>query len=107
MKKLITFVFVSIFIISSVQSQNEYAAAESALQQLTKNETVIGVSGAISVNGKTVFKTSFGYADEKSKTPFTAVTLSRTASIAKSMTAIAVLQLFEKGIIDLDAPIQT
>ena len=31
----------------------------------------------------------------------------RIASISKPLTAVALLQLYEKGLVDLDAPIQT
>ncbi|MBK8503453.1 MAG: serine hydrolase [Saprospiraceae bacterium] len=38
---------------------------------------------------------------------FKATTLSRLASITKSMTAIAIMQLYESGLLELDESIQT
>jgi CubicO group peptidase (beta-lactamase class C family) len=49
----------------------------------------------------------FGSADLENKTPATAETVYRLASVTKPMTAMAVLQLVEKGKINLDAEVQT
>ena len=49
----------------------------------------------------------FGYADLENKVPATAKSGYRLASNTKSMTTVAVLQLAEKGKIDLDAEVQT
>ncbi len=48
----------------------------------------------------------FGYADLENKVPAKAESSYRLASITKTITAIAVLQLAEEGKIDLDAEIQ-
>jgi CubicO group peptidase (beta-lactamase class C family) len=45
-----------------------------------------------------------GVADVGSNTPVTEETVFRIASITKTMTAIAVMQLWERGLVDLDAP---
>ncbi|MBU8896736.1 beta-lactamase family protein [Corallococcus sp. M34] len=49
----------------------------------------------------------FGYRDLGRKLPATARTTYRMASITKSFTAVAVLQLVEQGKLDLDADIRT
>jgi len=45
-----------------------------------------------------------GVADIASKEPITQDTVFRIGSITKTFTAIAVLQLWERGLVDLDAP---
>lgn len=45
-----------------------------------------------------------GLADIASGTPVTQDTVFRIASVTKTFTAIAVLQLWERGVVDLDAP---
>ena len=45
-----------------------------------------------------------GLADIRAKTPVTEDTVFRIASITKTFTAVAVMQLWEQGLIDLDAP---
>src|SRR5262249_32391362 len=46
------------------------------------------------------------FADVENSVPAKEITAFRTGSIAKAMTAMAVMQLVEQGKIDLDAPIQ-
>ncbi len=48
----------------------------------------------------------FGYADLENKTPAKAESAYRLASITKTITAVGILQLVEKGKIDLDAEVQ-
>lgn len=50
---------------------------------------------------------AFGLSDLENQTPAAADSAYRYASVQKSMTAVAVLQLVERGKIDLDAEIQT
>ncbi len=85
-------------------------------EQIERIETVIAsemarqsipaLSIAIAVNNRIVYANGFGFADLENFVPARADTLYRTASIAKPMTATAVLQLVERGKLDLDAPIQ-
>jgi CubicO group peptidase (beta-lactamase class C family) len=54
-----------------------------------------------------IWAKGFGYADLENKTPTKADSAYRLASITKTFTAIGILQLVEKGKIDLDAEVQT
>jgi CubicO group peptidase (beta-lactamase class C family)/tetratricopeptide (TPR) repeat protein len=54
-----------------------------------------------------IWTKGFGYADLENKTPAKAESSYRLASITKTFTAISILQLVEKGKIDLDAGVQT
>ena len=47
-----------------------------------------------------------GVADVAARTPVTEDTVFRIASITKTVTAVAVMQLHEQGVLDLDAPAQ-
>lgn len=49
---------------------------------------------------------SFGFADLENRVPASVGSAYRYASVQKSMTALAILQLAERGVIDLDAEIQ-
>jgi CubicO group peptidase (beta-lactamase class C family) len=87
------------------------AAAQAPLDAALKTEHVRLKAPALSVavmeKGKIVYAKSFGLADLENAVPATSETRFRTASVAKTLTATAVLQLYERGAIDLDAPIQT
>jgi CubicO group peptidase (beta-lactamase class C family) len=65
-----------------------------------------GVAAGILVGDQELMAVA-GYADIETETLFEPFTLNRIASISKSMTAVAALQLYEQGVLDLDAPIQT
>jgi CubicO group peptidase (beta-lactamase class C family) len=65
-----------------------------------------GLSVAIAIDNKLRYAQGFGLSDLENSVPAKATTVYRTASIAKAMTATAVMQLAEGGKLDLDAPIQ-
>jgi serine beta-lactamase-like protein LACTB len=65
-----------------------------------------GASFAIGLGGKVVWAEGFGTADLENHVPARADTAYRTASIGKSMTATAAMELVERGKLDLDVPIQ-
>lgn len=65
-----------------------------------------GASLAIAINNRVVFEKGYGQADLEHGIAVTTDTVFRTASVAKPMTATAVVQLAEAGKLDLDAPIR-
>jgi CubicO group peptidase (beta-lactamase class C family) len=67
----------------------------------------LGVSAGLLNVGCGTYVISSGYSDKRSLTKFQPNTITRIASITKPMTAIAIMQLYEQGRVDLDAPIQT
>ena len=96
------------FIIVSFQvlyAQNEFNPND-RLEELSGKKHNIGLAAGYSVDGKIIWSNSEGYACKKGKVEFSTTTLTRTASIAKSFTAVAVMQLVEKGKLDLDKPIK-
>ena len=64
----------------------------------------VGLAVGVVCNGRLVFFHGHGLADIASNTPITEDTVFRIASITKTFTAIAVMQLWEQGMVDLDAP---
>jgi CubicO group peptidase (beta-lactamase class C family) len=57
-------------------------------------------------NGEYEWGQGFGFADLENNVPTSEHTLFRLASISKSLTATAAMQLWERGRLDLDAPVQ-
>ena len=88
------------------QDNSSITIANSEVSKLVTNGTVVGLVAGCSLNGDNVFLQTVGYRNLQEKMAYNESTLSRTASIAKPMTAIAIMQLVEKGLIDLDLPIQ-
>ncbi len=79
---------------------------EAVIQAEMTRQKIPGLSVAVAVNGHVRYAKGFGIADLENSIPVKATTVYRTASIAKPMTATAVMLLAEQDKLDLDAPIQ-
>jgi CubicO group peptidase (beta-lactamase class C family) len=81
-------------------------AVEGAISAEMSRQGIPGLSIAIGQGGQVRFTNGYGLADLENSVPARAATVYRLASVSKPMTAVTVLQLVEKGALDLDAPIQ-
>ena len=91
------------------------AAAELSAVSIDRIEYVVtelmhksgapGISVAVATGNQLQYERGFGLADLENDVAVIAETRFRTASIAKSMTAVVVLALAERGDIDLDADV--
>ncbi|AXG67963.1 penicillin-binding protein 4* [Kordia sp. SMS9] len=106
MKKNIILIATILVSFTSI-SQDKNKEVHVLLEKMVSDKKVMGVVAGYSVDGKTIAMSSAGYANKKTKEKFTTATKLRMGSIAKPMTALAVMQLVEQGLLDLDAPIQT
>jgi len=75
------------------------------IQQQMAEKELPALSIAIIDDQQIVWAEGFGMADPKSKTPATADTVYRIGSVSKLFTDIAIMQLVERGELNLDAPI--
>jgi CubicO group peptidase (beta-lactamase class C family) len=87
-------------------SQEKRVQVETAVSNFLTSTHVPGVSVAVVENGQYEWGAGFGLADLENNVPASEHTLFRLASISKSLTATAAMQLWERGQLDLDAPIQ-
>ncbi len=67
----------------------------------------MGMSVALITDGVVSWQGSYGLADEKRQIPVTNNTIFRIASISKTVTAIALMQLWEDSKVDLDVDVST
>jgi len=81
-------------------------AIETAVSTEMARQGIPGLSIAIGQGGTVRFTSGYGLADLENSVPARAATVYRLASVSKPMTAVAALQLAERGALDLDAPIQ-
>jgi CubicO group peptidase (beta-lactamase class C family) len=79
---------------------------EAAVSKFMAETHVPGVAVAVVENGEYDFGTGFGVADLENNSPASEHTLFRLASISKPLTAVAAMQLWERGKLDLDAQVQ-
>ena len=77
---------------------------EARVGAILNRRPAVGFAVGVVRNGSLEFFHGHGVADIASNTPITQDTVFRIASITKTFTAIAVMQLWERGLVDLDAP---
>lgn len=83
------------------------SAADRVINKYVETGQFLGVSVGLYTQNCGAYMGGAGFSSKRDKTRADATMLSRIASITKPMTAIAIMQLYEKGRIDLDAPVQT
>ncbi|MBX3277539.1 MAG: beta-lactamase family protein [Acidobacteria bacterium] len=91
--------------ISSELSPELLKQIEAIIESEREKHKMPGLSVAIGMNNRLVYSRGFGAADLEHNVAARPDTVYRTASIAKAMTATAVMQLVDAGRIDLDAPV--
>ena len=79
---------------------------EAAVSRFMASTHVPGLSVAVVENGSYEWASGFGLADLRKHVAASEHTLFRLASISKSLTAIGAMQLWERGQLDLDLPLQ-
>jgi CubicO group peptidase (beta-lactamase class C family) len=77
---------------------------EVRVRQMLNRHAAVGLAVGVVRNGSLEFFHGHGYASIGLRTPVTPDTVFRVASITKTFTAIAVMQLWEQGLLDLDGP---
>ncbi len=86
-------------------SAPEFAAIERFVQDEMAAQRIPGLALGIVENDRITYLRGFGKADDSGR-PVTPSTPFIIGSLAKSFTALAVMQLVEEGKVELDAPVQ-
>ncbi len=87
-------------------SREQIGEIEKAVSAEVAQQKIPGLSVAVGKGHRLVWSAGFGMADLENSVPARASTVYRLGSISKPITAVAVMQLAERGRLDLDAPIQ-
>ncbi|MFO7446960.1 MAG: serine hydrolase [Ignavibacteriaceae bacterium] len=77
------------------------------LSTFFNNKNIPSVAAGVAQNGTIIWLDSRGYADMENLIPASSKTVYRIASISKSITAVAIMQLVEEGKVNLDADVRT
>ena len=85
---------------------NKRVQIVTAISKFMAATHVPGLSVAVVENGEYEWAEGFGFADLENNVPASEHTLFRLASISKALTATAAMELWERGKLDLDAPVQ-
>jgi N-acyl-D-amino-acid deacylase len=84
------------------KAEPDLAGFDRLMTRFLQKRRLPGAALAVAKNGRIVYARGFGYADLEDKTPVEPDSLFRIASISKPLTAVAVLQLVERGKLALD-----
>ncbi|MFN8652838.1 MAG: serine hydrolase domain-containing protein [Gemmatimonadales bacterium] len=90
---------------ANAQQPQAWPAAVTAFDQLLRTDSVVGASLAYMKDGKIVRRHDVGFADRAGKVGITPRSIFHYGSITKTLTAVAVLQLRDQGLLSLDDPI--
>lgn len=89
----------------------QYASAVSSsravIEKVMNDSGMPGLGIAVALDGQIVWAEGFGFADLESTTPVIRLTKFGIGSISKSLTTALVSRLYEKRLIDIDAPLET
>jgi CubicO group peptidase (beta-lactamase class C family)/D-alanyl-D-alanine dipeptidase len=100
-------IFLTLLLSASVSAQFSHSAEalEKIIRQEMANQALPAVSIALVDHQQVVWSEGFGLADPARKIPATADTIYRVGSVSKLFTDTAIMQLVERGQMDLDAPV--
>jgi len=86
------------------QSVEFISQLNTTVDSLLKNFEVPGASVAVIGKGKLIYSKGFGISDKVTDEHVKSSTIFPVASISKTVTAIGVLKLADKGLINIDSP---
>ncbi len=105
---LILFIIFPVISINALNNSNYselIKESEDLIKQKMESDNIIGVSAAIIVDGTVIWKNGYGYANKENNVPMTINTVVNIASATKTFTALAIMQLQEKGLVNINQPL--
>lgn len=99
---LLFMVYTVVFFLQSLCSLAQPARAEDSIAAIMQQHEVMGLSVAVVKKGKLVYTHSFGWKNKELNQPLQEESLFRIASISKSFSATAIMQLAEAKKLSLD-----
>jgi CubicO group peptidase (beta-lactamase class C family) len=106
MKRILqTTLLTGFMLVTLIQAFAQSEKAEAAIQSIMQSSPVVGLSVAVVKNSKVIYNHSFGFKDVEKQLPLTNASIFRIASISKSFTTTAIMQLVAEKKIRLDQDI--
>ncbi len=97
---------------TAVQDPPRAAASQVLADALTRRieeemerQGIVGMSVAVVMDGRIIYEKGFGWEDRENQIRASEKTMYRWASISKPVTAVAAMQLWERGDLDLDTSV--
>jgi CubicO group peptidase (beta-lactamase class C family) len=83
------------------------AAVDTAMKTEMVRQRLVGAAVGVLQDGRIVYTQGYGWQDREKRIPASRGTMFRWASISKPVTAVAAMQLVEKGRLDLNADVRS
>lgn len=88
-----------------INQANRYLFEELVKQIRIQGEAAGIAVAVVDADGNTQYEKYFGYRDTEKELPIDENTIFGLASVTKSFVALSIMQLYERGILDLDDPV--
>lgn len=75
------------------------------IQKQIADKMIPGAAALVAKDGRIVYEVAYGYQDIENKTPLDLNDIFRMASMTKPLTSVAIMQLYEKGKLNLNDPV--
>lgn len=82
------------------------ASFEAELAHHVAEDGIGGIAVGVVVDGDLVWARGFGWSEREDETPMAPGAVSRTGSISKSITAMVLMRLVDRGVVSLDDPVE-
>lgn len=96
---------VAVPMLLSAQTPAKWPAAVAAFDQVIKTDSVVGATLVLVRDGQVTLRHDVGQQDRTGKVAVTPQTIFHWGSITKTLTAVAIMQLRDRGFLTLDDPI--
>lgn len=83
----------------------DFSKLDNYVSLVMQKANVPGLSLTVSQKGKIVYSRGYGHRDTEKRLPATEKTIYGIGSVTKSFTSMAIMQLSEKGLIDVEKPV--
>ena len=90
----------------AVEAADLPKAVDAAMWDEMKRQELVGRAVGVIVDGRVVYTQGYGWADREKQVPVTRATMFRWASISKSLTAVAAMQLWERKQLELTTDVR-
>ena len=102
MKRKAILPIIILMLLSTVNGFAQQEKAEKLIQSIMQETNAVGISVAVVKHNKIIYTHSFGLRDVETQQPLTDDCIFRIASISKSFSATAIMQLVEADKVSLD-----
>lgn len=112
--RLPTFIFIAYLVATTQISYSQpsdkrfkeiVVQSDSFFREKMVSQKIVGLSVAVIMDDSIVYKKGFGYSDKENQIPMTTSTVVNIGSITKTFTALAVMQLQQKGLLNVNEPL--